>query len=110
VPLMNLLYRLLAPGGFLLTQTPAVADLEGKVGLGAFQDPTHVSYWSRNNTWYFTKKQYAQYVPEIVCRFQSIRVATGYISDWHKENGIPYLLWDAMAIKDGPYLPGPKEI
>ncbi|WP_438315713.1 hypothetical protein ACSHWO_26925 [Streptomyces sp. HUAS TT3] len=38
IPLINELYRLLAPGGMLLSLTPS-SD-----GRGAYQDPTHVAY------------------------------------------------------------------
>jgi O-antigen biosynthesis protein len=54
VPVMNSLYELLEPSGWLLTATPSVDDGNGGVGLGAFQDPSHKSYWSRNNFFYFT--------------------------------------------------------
>ncbi|WP_278258512.1 methyltransferase domain-containing protein [Nocardioides convexus] len=35
-------FRVLAPGGLLMTATPSTD------GRGAFQDPTHVSYWNAN--------------------------------------------------------------
>jgi SAM-dependent methyltransferase len=43
VPLINELYRLMAPGGMLLTLTPS-SD-----GRGAYQDPTHVAYYNENS-------------------------------------------------------------
>lgn len=112
VPLLNMLYRKLVPGGYLLSNTPAVCDNEGRCGRGAFQDPTHCSFWSSNNTWYFTKREYAKYVPGVACRFQSIVLANYYPSPFHVEHLIPYLRWDAMALKDDEnnYYPGVKEI
>jgi hypothetical protein len=106
VPLMNRLYDKLAPGGWLLSTTPAVSDADGRVGRGAFQDPTHCSFWSENNTWYFTERKLAQYVPELRCRFQNARLQTVYPSAWHREHSIPYLIWDAMALKGEAPVPG----
>lgn len=108
--LMNKLYDKLVPGGWLLTMTPAVCDDDGRCGRGAYQDPTHVSFWSSNNTWYFSKKTHAKFVPEIRCRFQTVRLNNGYPSEWHREHLIPYVTWDAAAIKPGVYWPGPVEI
>lgn len=111
--LMNLLYRKLAPGGFLLTHTPAVCDNEGRCGRGSFQDPDHKSFWSSNNFWYFTDRAYAKYQNGAVkCRFQTVRVANYYPSEFHKLHLIPYVLWDGMALKDDDahYLMGPKLI
>lgn len=112
VHLMNQLYRKLVPGGFLLTHTPAVCDNEGRCGRGAYQDPDHKSFWSTNNFWYFTKKEQAKYAPDVKCRFQTVREANHYPTDWHKMHLIPYVLWDGMALKDDDKsnLPGPKSI
>lgn len=112
VELMNLLYRLLVPGGWLLTSTPTICDDNGRCGRGAFQDPTHLSYWSSNSTWYYTKKEFAKYCREVTCRFQTVRLFNGYPSDWHKMHLIPYMVWDACALKDDDahYHPGPREI
>nr|WP_277626242.1 glycosyltransferase [Arsenicicoccus piscis] len=51
VALINELYRVLAPGGMLLTLTPSTD------GRGAFQDPTHVAYYKENSFWYYTEQQ-----------------------------------------------------
>lgn len=108
VPLMNLLYRKLAPGGWILSHTPAVCDADGKVGRGAFQDPTHRSFWSENNWWYFTDSKFAKYVPEIRCRFQAVRLSTWYPSDWHLMHRIPYVIADLCALKEqNARWPGP---
>lgn len=102
---MNRLYRHLAPGGWIISETPSVTDSDGKVGRGAFQDCSHVSYWSENNTWYFTDRNYAKYVPEIKCRFQTVNLKTDYPSQWHRQHQIPYMYWDAVALK-GQRCPG----
>ena len=107
---LSYIWQSLVPGGWLLTMTPAVCDDDGRCGRGAYQDPTHVSFWSSNNAWYFTKKTHAKFVPEIRCRFQSVRLSNGYPSEWHREHLIPYVVWDAAALKPGVYWPGPVEI
>jgi len=103
VELMNLLHRKLRVGGYLLTHTPAVCDAAGRSGRGAFQDPTHVSYWSSNNFWYFTSPGHWKYVPEITADFIMARAGTWYPSDFHKEHLIPYTIWD--GVKRGGYQP-----
>lgn len=109
VGVMNHLYDLLAPGGWLLSLTPAVSDAQGRVGRGAFQDPTHLSFWSENNFWYFTRRAQARYVPAVRCRFQAVRLGTGYPSRWHEVNWIPYVTADLCAVGAGR-TPGPVDI
>ena len=92
---MNEMHRVLVPGGWVLSGTPSTD------GRGAFQDPTHVSYWNQNSFWYYTKKGYQNFVPEITARFQSFRNETIFPSDFHKANDIPYVVSDMVAIKAG---------
>jgi hypothetical protein len=79
----------------LLSLTPSVD------GRGAFQDPTHVSYWSDNNWWYFTDVAYQRFVPAITARFQTSRCITYFPSDFHREHNIPYVKFDGVALKPG---------
>lgn len=44
---MNEAWRVLAPDGELQVTIPSTD------GRGAFQDPTHVSFWNPNSFWYF---------------------------------------------------------
>ncbi len=106
VELMNRLYDKLAPGGWLISATPSVVGPDGVVGRGAFQDPTHCSFYSTNNFWYFTDKQYSKYVPDIYCRFQAVTLNCVYPNQWCKDNGCPYVLADLLAIKDQRRMPG----
>jgi SAM-dependent methyltransferase len=46
---MNEIHRVLVPGGLAHIFVPTTD------GRGAWQDPTHVSYWNRNSFWYYTK-------------------------------------------------------
>jgi len=111
--LMNLLYSRLVPGGFLMTHTPAVSDFEGKDGRGAYQEPDNKIFWPPNNFLYYTDAEYAKYQNgDVKCRFQTVRLYNYYPSDFHKQNFIPYVLWDGMALKDDDanYYPGPRRI
>jgi O-antigen biosynthesis protein len=96
VSLMNELYRVLAPNGLLLSMTPSTD------GRGAFQDPTHVSFWNENSYWYFTDPNYQRYVPEITARFQSSRLVTTFPSEWHQAHNVPYVTANLIALKGGP--------
>ncbi|HUC13042.1 MAG TPA: glycosyltransferase [Acidimicrobiales bacterium] len=96
IALFNELYRVLAHGGMVLSLTPSTD------GRGAYQDPTHVAFYNENSFWYFTDRQYAQFVPSIKCRFQVSRLVTYFPSQWHEEHKIPYVCANLVAIKDGP--------
>lgn len=61
--------RVLAPGGYLICQVPSTD------GRGAFQDPTHVSFWNENSFYYYTKEYFAKYIDTPV-RFQTARLYT----------------------------------
>jgi SAM-dependent methyltransferase len=100
VGLMNEIYRVLVDGGWLLSGTPSTD------GRGAFQDPTHVSFFNQNNFWYYTNKDYADYVPGIRCRFQAMRVETYFPTAFHKKHDIPYVYADLSAIKSNKRRPG----
>jgi SAM-dependent methyltransferase len=95
VALINELYRVLAPGGLLLTQTPS-SD-----GRGAYQDPTHVAFYNENSFWYYTERQYRNFVPEIEAAFQASRLVTYFPSEWHEQHQIPYVTANLIALKDG---------
>lgn len=66
---MKELYRVLAPGGYAFIQVPSTD------GRGAFQDPTHVSYWNENSFLYYTDRRFAKYIDNPV-RFQAMRLYT----------------------------------
>ena len=91
---MSEIYRVLKPGGYVLIQVPSTD------GRGAFQDPTHVSFWNQNSFWYWTKSFYANYIRNKTVRFFPIVVETYYPSDFHRENCISYVRADLMALKN----------
>jgi SAM-dependent methyltransferase len=48
IHIMTEIWRLLKPGGMLYSSTPSTD------GRGAFQDPTHFSFWNINSFYYYT--------------------------------------------------------
>jgi glycosyltransferase involved in cell wall biosynthesis len=103
VGMMNEIHRVLAPGGWLVSRMPSTD------GRGAFQDPTNVSFWNTNSFWSYTRRQHAQKIPGLTCRFQGTRVWQAFPSEWHKAHDIPYVHADLVALK-GQRQPGLCEI
>lgn len=93
---MNEAYRVLAPGGWLFIEVPSTD------GRGAFQDPSHVSFWNENSLWYYTNKDYARYIPDYKGRFQNSRTVTYFPTDFEKEHNIPIVQADLICLKS-PY-------
>lgn len=61
---MNEAWRVLGHGGLLEIWVPSTD------GRGAFQDPTHVSFWNRNSFFYYSRKYYdGSYPDKIFCDF-----------------------------------------
>lgn len=89
---MNEAYRILAPGGFMFIDVPSTD------GRGAFQDPTHCSWWNENSFSYYTNQQYAVYIqPQFKGKFQVSRLFTYKIKP-----DIPVVRADLIAVKT-PY-------
>lgn len=95
-------YRCLAPNGWFLTQTPSTD------GRGAFQDPTHISFWNSNSFWYYTRAEQAKYIGMPV-RFQLNRVKNFYPTEWHEFHNILYVKADLLKLTD-LRVPGPIDI
>ena len=66
---MKELYRVLAPNGYALIQVPSTD------GRGAFQDPTHISFFNENSFHYYINKEMSRYIYTPV-RFQAMRLYT----------------------------------
>jgi len=96
---MKEIYRVLVHGGALLSLTPSTD------GRGAFQDPTHVSFWNRNSFFYYTLKDINAYI-DCPVRFMESYIEDFYPTDYHKMHKISYVRCDLVAVKDGPRLPG----
>jgi SAM-dependent methyltransferase len=90
---MREIHRCLRPGGWLLSMTPSTD------GRGAFQDPTHVSYWNENSFWYWTRFQ-ARYIHNTQHRFAEIQLTSLFQSEWHRQNSLPYVKASLVALKE----------
>jgi SAM-dependent methyltransferase len=66
---MKELYRVLAPGGYAFIQVPSTD------GRGAWQDPTHKSFFNENSFAYYTDRFFNKYI-HCPVRFQAIRLYT----------------------------------
>jgi glycosyltransferase involved in cell wall biosynthesis len=97
---MREIHRVLAHGGWAFIEVPSTD------GRGAWQDPTHVSFWNENSFHYYTKRSKAQYI-----RNQSIKFSTMLLeTNWWIEN-VAVVNAHLVAIKnDSPRFPGPIEI
>lgn len=90
IHVMKELQRVLAGGGWLICQVPSTD------GRGAFQDPTHVSFWNENSFLYYTNAHYAQYI-DTPARFQSQRL---YTTAKNKQ-GVCWVIAHLINLKDG---------
>ena len=99
--IMAEIHRVLAPGGWAFIEVPSTD------GRGAFQDPTHVSYWNENCFLYYTNSYLANFIDNTTIRFQEYRRETYFPNDWMKSiNTCVTSAW-LVAIKDGmERLPG----
>jgi len=95
VRIWNEMYRVLAHGGMVLSLTPSTD------GRGAFQDPTHNSFYNENSFWYFADENYRKYVPELKMDFQAVTLQTYFPSEWHKKHNISYVNANLIALKGG---------
>jgi glycosyltransferase involved in cell wall biosynthesis len=103
--IMAEIHRVLAPGGWAFIQVPSTD------GRGAFQDPTHVSYWNENCFLYYTDAYLANFIDNKKIRFQEYRRQTYFPNEWLKNMNVCVTDAWLVAIKDGmPRLPGPLKI
>lgn len=86
-------FRTISPMGWFLTLTPSTD------GRGAFQDPTHVSFWNSNSFWYYTKAETANFIGSPV-RFQANRIKNFFPTDFCKTHNISYVKADLLRLPD----------
>jgi len=75
IKIMEEIYRALKPGGTFHTLVPST---DGN-STGAFQDPTHVSFWCRNKFLYFLDNEYGnnfRSLYNIQCWFEPLELLT----------------------------------
>jgi|TARA_R100000030_G_scaffold88330_3_gene72245 predicted SAM-dependent methyltransferase/GT2 family glycosyltransferase len=97
---MSEIHRVLAHGGWAFIEVPSTD------GRGAFQDPTHVSFWNQNSFWYYTMQEKAQFIDNDKIRFMEKKLVTDYGSDFDKEHNILNTTAWLICVKDGKRLPG----
>jgi len=73
--IMKEIHRVLADGGWAFIEVPSTD------GRGAFQDPTHVSYWNENSFWYYIREDKAMFIRNKDIRFQAFRLDTIWWED-----------------------------
>jgi hypothetical protein len=78
---MNKLHSSRAPHRKLISKTSNTDD------CGAFQDPTHVSFWNSNSFWYYTRPEHAWFI-DCPVLFHANRVKNFFPNDWHREHQI----------------------
>ena len=96
---MSEIYRVLCDGGWAFIEVPSTD------GRGAWQDPTHVSFWNQNSFWYYTRADKAQFIRNSTIRFQEFRLDT----TWWQDNVAVTNAW-LCAIKSNKRRPHPVRI
>lgn len=86
---MKEVYRCLAPGGWLLSKTPSTD------GRGAFQDPTHKSFWNSNSFFYYTQANQNRFI-DCPVRFQMTRIKNYFPTSWEQQHNIVYVKADLL--------------
>jgi glycosyltransferase involved in cell wall biosynthesis len=87
---MSELHRVLAPEAYAFIQVPSTD------GRGAFQDPTHVSFWNENSFAYYTDQRKNKYI-DCDVRFQALRLYTTQRS----EDQVCWTVAHLMKLGDG---------
>lgn len=93
--IMGEIHRVLAHGGWAFIEVPSTD------GRGAFQDPTHVSYWNENSFLYYTDAYLGNFIDNTTIRFQEYRRETYFPNEWMKNLNVCVTSAWLVAIKDG---------
>lgn len=93
--IMSEIHRVLAPGGWAFIEVPSTD------GRGAFQDPTHVSYWNENSFMYYTNSYLANFIDNETIRFQEYRRETHFPNEWLRSINVCVTSAWLVAIKPG---------
>ena len=101
---MSEIYRVLADGGWAFIEVPSTD------GRGAWQDPTHVSFWNQNSFWYYTRQQQMNYIYNKDIRFQARDLQTAYPNQFFAENNIYVTRAWLRAVKSSDRKKYPGEI
>lgn len=99
IKIMSEIYRVLCDGGW------AFIDVPSTDGRGAFQDPSHRSFWNQNSFWYYTRADKARFIDNNTTKFQEFRLET----NWWEDNIAVTTAW-LCAIKSNERRPHPVRI
>jgi O-antigen biosynthesis protein len=103
--IMSEIHRVLSPGGWAFIEVPSTD------GRGAFQDPTHVSYWNENCFLYYTNSYLGNFIDNTEIRFQEYRRQTWFPNEWLQSINVCVTTAWLVAVKgDMERLPGPLNI
>ena len=91
---MREIHRVLAHGGWAFIEVPSTD------GRGAFQDPTHVSFWNENSFLYYTDRNMAKFIRNKDIRFSKFRCETIFPNDWMKSINVSVTIAWLVCIKD----------
>jgi len=98
--IMREIHRVLAPNGFAFIEVPSTD------GRGAWQDPTHVSFWNENSFWYYTRKTQSQFIDHVEgmkdVRFMEDRLDTVW---WDNHIAVTHA-WLIALKPNSPRVPG----
>jgi SAM-dependent methyltransferase len=89
IHIMTEIWRILKPGGLFLSFTPSTD------GRGAFQDPTHYSFWNENSFHYFACDIHRA-LYDIKPKFDILSLATTE----YDQNGVCHVVAIMKAVKD----------
>lgn len=100
VKTMSEIHRVLAHGGWAFIEVPSTD------GRGAFQDPTHVSFWNENSFLYYTDQNLAKYIGNDKIKFQEFRRETTFPNEWMQQLNVCVTTAWLVAVKpNGNRLP-----
>jgi len=101
---MSEIHRVLADGAWAFIEVPSTD------GRGAFQDPTHVSYWNENSFLYYTRSAQARYIYNTQIKFQDRLLETKFYQKWMEDMNVPCTRAWLRAIKSDLRMPGATQI
>lgn len=94
---MSETFRVLAPGGLVMVEVPSTD------GRGAWQDPTHITYYNSNSFWYWYQEYYQRFLhPTVNVKFQKSHLRNFFPTPFEQTHNIVYLQFDGIALKP-PY-------
>ncbi len=94
IHIMSEIWRILKPNGILRSYTPS-SD-----GRGAFQDPTHYSFWNENSFYYYTCDEHRK-LYSIVPKFDIIELNTRTTQEFKKISHVTAILRAVKPYKVG---------